>query len=237
MWTLWYFALATYAGEPGIVVKIVLLSVVGLPLASTYGAISAATLSPILIVPLPLLSLNSIGTSSTPLTSPTSLAMSARGPPSFPVQASRIAFFWAALALLLMYTTAFQFPLSTLPGIWATSANAIPLTSTPSMVPLSIRYARNASQAPPSGSSPTQHGHGELQEHASRSEPWTRYFALVAIDGPPSFDRCARITAAAYVVARGRGGDPEARARRRRVGHGPGTDAWKHCAPVGTARL
>src|SRR5262249_11957452 len=100
------------------------------------------------------------------------------------------------------------------------------------MVPLSIRYARNASQAPPSGSSPTQHGHGELQEHASRSEPWTRYFALVAIDGPPSFDRCARITAAAYAVARGRGRDPEACSRRRQVGHGPGTGAWKYCPPL-----
>src|SRR5262245_45087257 len=59
------------------------------------------------------------------------------------------------------------------------------------MVPLSMRYARNASQAPPSGSSPTQHGQGALQEQASKSEPWTRYLDLLAI-GHTSIARSGR---------------------------------------------
>src|SRR5215510_9348134 len=47
----------------------------------------------------------------------------------------------------------------------------------------------NESHTPPWGSSPIQHGHGALQEQASRIEPWTRYFGLAAIGGPPSVDR------------------------------------------------
>src|SRR5581483_818950 len=117
-----------------------------------------------------------------------SLARSASGPPSFPVHASRTACFWAGLALLLTYTTTRQLPLSTFPGIWATMANVVPLTSTPSIVPLSIRYARKASQTPPCGSSPIQHGHGAPHEHASRSEPCTRYLVLAITRSPSPND-------------------------------------------------
>ena len=161
--------------------KILSLSVVVLPVAPTYGCISASTILPTLSVPFPSCSSYVMGARSTATTSPISCEKSASGPPSLPVQTSTSAFCWSSLALSSTTMATFQLPLRTFPGRCASKTRLRPVTSVPFTVPLSKWYPTTASHVPLSGSSPIQQGHSTSQLQTSRMLPSSEY----AIRTPP----------------------------------------------------
>ena len=154
---------------------------VALPVAPMYGMRSASATSPIVSRPLPPSTVNVIGARSTATTSPMSPARSAIAPPSWPVQTLSIACSWSSEARSSTKIAAFHdLGIRTFSGMWTEAAMVRPETSTPSIDPLSTCHASADSQTPPSGFSPTQHGHSTLQVHTSSSLPSTSY----AIAGP-----------------------------------------------------
>ena len=133
---------------------------------------SASAILPIDSRPLPPSTVNVIGTRSTDTTSPINPARSAIAPPSCPVNTLSSWPCCSSLEPSSTNTAAFQEAgVSTLPGMWTDRATVRPVTSTPSIAPLSMCQASAESQVPPSGSSPIQQGQSTLQEQTSSSLP------------------------------------------------------------------
>src|SRR6266508_1992854 len=146
-------------------------SAVEFPVAPLNGSSFASTSSPSEIVPLTPSTSNLVGTFFTATTSPTSWARSAIGPPSLPVQTSRIACCCSSVHPSSTYPTIRQFPSRMLPGMSARIVNVRPETSVPLTVPCSKCQERTPAHLPPSGSSPTQQGQSVLQVQTSSRLP------------------------------------------------------------------
>src|SRR6478735_1097516 len=160
------------------VLNTVSCSVVGCPVAPVNGSGSAVATSPNDRVPRPSTTEQTIGTRSTATTSPIRAAKSAMAPPSWPVNTARRASCCVSSHRSSTYTTAFQLPASTLPGLCTDSPMMRSDTSTPFTVPRSTAHARIESQVPLSGSRPTQHGQMASQLQTSSSLPSMSYVVV-----------------------------------------------------------
>src|SRR5215472_1969502 len=163
------------------VLKTVSFSVVTCPVAPLNAVIRASATSPNLSRPSPSVTVHVIGTRSTATTSPMSAARSAIAPPSWPVNTFSSASCWSCEHRSSTYTTAFQLPPNTLPGMCTARPTTRSETSTPSMLPPSTAHARMESQVPASGSRPTQHGQIASQLQTSSSLPSISYL-VAALD-------------------------------------------------------
>src|SRR3954454_7964795 len=160
------------------VLNTVSCSVVGWPVAPVNGSSSALATSPKESFPRPSVTVQVIGTRSTAATSPIRAAKSAIAPPSCPVNTASNASCWASSHRSSTYTTAFQLPASTLPGMCTDRPMMRSETSTPLTDPLSTAHARIESQVPLSGSRPTQHGQIASQLQTSSSLPSMSYVVV-----------------------------------------------------------
>src|SRR5215469_9942569 len=196
------------------VLNTVSLRVVTCPVAPLNAVMRASATSPNFSRPSPSFTVHVIGTRSTATTSPMSAARSAIAPPNWPVNTFSSASCCSCEHRSSTYTTAFQLPPNTLPGMCTAKPMTRSATSTPSMVPPSTAHAKTESQVPVSGSRPTQHGQIASQLQTSSSLPSISYLVAaldsvsVAVIASLPVTWNATATAAACPCLRGATGSP-----------------------------